>query len=392
MLAGSTVRTAAIGRVVMSAARAAPIAAITRNVATTAARTLSTMTSRCATTSRMQSCTVPAARQSCTHAPGGSCVCTATKALRVPSNVSMSSISVNVQRSSLRTFSTDAKQDTKQDTKAAAASATKDVEPPREAAPQNEFHRHSTRYNYNPHSRIKELETIEYTHRAPENFRDRFALGFVRFLRRLSDAYFKRRLVERAVMLETVAAVPGMVAGAHHHLRSLRRMVPCKWTKAVMDEAENERMHLWTWLAVVKPNLTQRLMIMGGQGVFLGLYSFMYLLSPYTSHRFVGYLEEEAVHTYSEMLKDVDAGIIKNGPAPDIAIKYWNMPKDATIRDVVLVVRADEADHRVVNHHMGDLHHEVGGDRATACEEFRIDMHSTVVDLNDAVSPRKPSK
>jgi ubiquinol oxidase len=41
-------------------------------------------------------------------------------------------------------------------------------------------------------------------------------------------------------------------------------------------------------------------------------------------------------------------------PAPDIAIKYWKLPADATLRDVILVVRADEAHHRDVNHMFSD--------------------------------------
>ena len=38
-------------------------------------------------------------------------------------------------------------------------------------------------------------------------------------------------------------------------------------------------------------------------GVFVGFFSVMYLLSPKFCHRFVGYLEEEAVVTYSKLLK-----------------------------------------------------------------------------------------
>ena len=37
-------------------------------------------------------------------------------------------------------------------------------------------------------------------------------------------------------------------------------------------------------------------------------------------------------------------------PAPAIAKHYWQMADGATLRDVVLVVRADEAHHRDVNH------------------------------------------
>jgi hypothetical protein len=37
-------------------------------------------------------------------------------------------------------------------------------------------------------------------------------------------------------------------------------------------------------------------------------------------------------------------------PAPAIAIDYWRLPANATLKDVVTVVRADEAHHRDVNH------------------------------------------
>jgi len=39
-----------------------------------------------------------------------------------------------------------------------------------------------------------------------------------------------------------------------------------------------------------------------------------------------------------------------NVPAPEIAKQYWKLPANATLRDVVLAVREDEAGHRDVNH------------------------------------------
>jgi len=50
----------------------------------------------------------------------------------------------------------------------------------------------------------------------------------------------------------------------------------------------------------------------------------------------VGYLEEEAIKSYTAMLREIDAGNIENVPAPEIAIGYWNMPANAKLRDVVL--------------------------------------------------------
>lgn len=85
----------------------------------------------------------------------------------------------------------------------------------------------------------------------------------------------------------------------------------------------------------------------------------MYLLTPKFSHRFVGYLEEEAVHTYSKALEAIDSGKLplwENMKAPPLAIDYYNLdPETAKLRDVVLSVRADEAVHRTVNHHFSDI-------------------------------------
>jgi len=50
-------------------------------------------------------------------------------------------------------------------------------------------------------------------HHDPKNFSDRFALAFTKLARFFADTFFARRYGHRAVVLETVAAVPGMVGG-----------------------------------------------------------------------------------------------------------------------------------------------------------------------------------
>nr|ABB46743.2 transposon protein, putative, unclassified [Oryza sativa Japonica Group] len=60
--------------------------------------------------------------------------------------------------------------------------------------------------------------------------------------------------------------------------------------------------------------------------------------------------------SYTEYLKDIEAGKIENVPTPPIAIDYWRLPADATLKDVVVVVCADEAHHRDVNHFASDVH------------------------------------
>jgi len=153
------------------------------------------------------------------------------------------------------------------------------------------------------------------------------------------------------MMLETVAAVPGIVGGVLLHLRSLRKFQQSGgWIKALLEEAENERMHLMTMVELVRPKWYERLLVLAVQGVFFNAYFVLYVLSPKLAHRVVGYLEEEAIHSYTEYLKDLNDGKIENVPAPAIAIDYWKLPKDATLKDVITVIRADEAHHRDVNH------------------------------------------
>lgn len=153
------------------------------------------------------------------------------------------------------------------------------------------------------------------------------------------------------MMLETVAAVPGMVGGMLLHLKSIRKFEHSGgWIKALLEEAENERMHLMTMMELVKPKWYERLLVMLVQGIFFNSFLVCYVMSPRLAHRVVGYLEEEAIHSYTEFLKDIDDGKIENVAAPAIAIDYWRLPKDATLKDVVTVIRADEAHHRDVNH------------------------------------------
>jgi len=195
-------------------------------------------------------------------------------------------------------------------------------------------------------------------HHAPSTFGDKMAYWTVKVLRLPTDIFFQRRYGCRAMMLETVAAVPGIVGGMVLHLRSLRRFEHSGgWIRALLEEAENERMHLMTFMEVSDPRWYERALVFTVQGVFFNAYFMAYLMSPKWAHRMVGYLEEEAIHSYTEYLKDLDAGKIENVPAPAIAIDYWRLPADATLRDVVMVVRADEAHHRDVNHFASDIHY-----------------------------------
>ena len=192
-------------------------------------------------------------------------------------------------------------------------------------------------------------------HHAPKDIHDRIALRFVKFLRVFADRFFAKRYGHRAVVLETVAAVPGMVGGLLQHLKALRHIRDDEgWIRELLDEAENERMHLMTFIQIAQPSRLERLIIMIGQAIFYNFYFFLYLFAPRTAHRVVGYLEEEAVVSYTQYLAEIDAGRVENVPAPRIALDYWNLPEGTRLRDVVVVIRADEAGHRDKNHGFAD--------------------------------------
>ena len=126
------------------------------------------------------------------------------------------------------------------------------------------------------------------------------------------------------------------------------------WIKTLLDEAENERMHLMTFIHIAKPTALERFLVILVQGIFFNLYFIMYLISPRTCHRIVGYFEEQAVVSYTEYLEEVEQGRVENVKAPEIAINYWNLSSDARLIDVIKVVREDEAGHRDVNHNFVD--------------------------------------
>ncbi|KAL8693068.1 MAG: hypothetical protein Q9218_002032 [Villophora microphyllina] len=235
-----------------------------------------------------------------------------------------------------------------------------------------------------------QMNAIVVAHRETKNWADQVALAAVRLLRWGMDTatgythdkgsikpkgdsnqaalsqkkgWFtmsERKWLVRALFLESVAGVPGMVAASVRHLHSLRRLKRDNgWIETLLEEAYNERMHLLTFMKMAEPGRFMKFMILGAQGVFYNGFFLSYLISPRICHRFVGFLEEEAVLTYTRMIADIDAGKLPKWEkleAPEIAIRYWNMPEGhRSMRDLLLYIRADEAKHREVNHTLGNL-------------------------------------
>ncbi|GBE84957.1 Alternative oxidase, mitochondrial [Sparassis crispa] len=233
----------------------------------------------------------------------------------------------------------------------------------------------------------EELRSVQIMHREAKTLSDKVAATFVHLLRWSFDiasgykhkpippnsamtleelrkrGYImdERGWLRRILFLESIAAVPGMVAATLRHLRSLRLMRrDSGWIHTLLEEAENERMHLMTFMTLRKPSIWFRAMVLGAQGVFYNAFFLCYMISPKTCHRFVGHLEEEAVVTYTRCIQEIEANRLPgwtNLPAPEISKDYWRLEPDAKIIDVIYAVRSDESTHRFVNHSLANLNH-----------------------------------
>lgn len=229
----------------------------------------------------------------------------------------------------------------------------------------------------------EEVEQVAPVHREPQNRMDRVAYASINLVRSIFDfatgykhpktpeeiehrfegtrwEMNENKWLTRIIFLESVAGVPGMTAAFIRHLHSLRLLKRDKaWIETLLDEAYNERMHLLTFIKIGKPSWFTRFFIFMGQGVFCNVFFFMYLLYPRYCHRFVGYLEEEAVRTYTHLIHDLKAGKLPKldgVQVPEVAQQYWTeLDKDSTFLDLVERVRADESKHREVNHTLASI-------------------------------------
>ena len=186
--------------------------------------------------------------------------------------------------------------------------------------------------------------------------RNALAMGMTKFFRFFADTFFAKRYGHRAVVLETVAGVPGMVAGMWLHFKSLRKMKTGFGPdiREMLAEAENERMHLMFFIAIAKPNFFERLLVVLAQIIFMVFYFIIYVISYRLAHKMIAYFEEEAVRSYTDYLAMVENGEVENVPAPQLAIDYYKMKKNARLSDLIKYVRADEEHHSKVNHKYAD--------------------------------------
>jgi len=192
-------------------------------------------------------------------------------------------------------------------------------------------------------------------HHEPITVSDQLASAISWVMASIANLLFGRRYGDRVVVLETISAVPGMVAATLLHLRCLRRMMDDQgWVRVFMDEAENQRAHLMAFVAIRQPSGLERLLILLAQGAFYNSFFLLYLCSPAAAHRLTGYLSETAVRGYSHLLERIERGEQADIAAPAFAIAYWNLDSSARLSDVIIAMREDEAIHRDINHAFAD--------------------------------------
>ena len=219
---------------------------------------------------------------------------------------------------------------------------------------------------------------------------DFFARSQTAFFRFFADTFFAKRYGHRAVVLETIAGVPGMVAGMWIHLKSLRSMKTGygPLIRELLAEAENERMHLMFFIEIAKPSRLERTLIMMAQLIFWNYYFLLYVLAPKTAHKMIHYFEEEAVHSYTSYLALIENGEAENIAAPQLAIDYYGMKNDARLSDLIVRVRADEQRHADANLAWASNDPQDHGkiDRTTIQQMHRWSEHAT---SESAAAPKK---
>merc|ERR1712087_128842 len=200
----------------------------------------------------------------------------------------------------------------------------------------------------------------------------------------------------RLIILESVAGVPGMLGGMFRHFRSLRQLERDHgFIFTLLEEAENERMHLIVCMSFFEAGPVTRLVVSAGQLALTPFLTMLYVIKPQLLHRFVGYLEETAVHTYTNIVNMTKTPgtklhtAWKDTPAPKVAINYWQLPSDAMWVDCLKRMLADESHHRDVNHAMASMSMEqMFGQDNPFVREHQEDYEAAVKRHTEAVLKR----
>lgn len=197
----------------------------------------------------------------------------------------------------------------------------------------------------------------------------------------------------RLIVLESFAGVPGFMAAMFRHFRSLRTLQRDHgWIHTLLEEAENERMHLLVCLKMFNANYMTRILVVSAQVFMTPFLTAVYIVHPSAVHRFVGYLEETACLTYANIIHQVETpgtplhGAWARLAAPPLAKKYWKMSEDAMWVDALKCMFADECNHRDVNHTFASMDTDdpnpfVEKHQSDAVHAWRLEQEGRTTDI-----------
>ena len=224
---------------------------------------------------------------------------------------------------------------------------------------------------YNP----RDVEAVEIRNDNPKGFSANYAYFSVWLLKKIFDAFTlkpqssmnEKKYVNRLIMLNSISAVPGFMGAMCRHLKSLRTLKKdYGWINHLISEADNERMHLFMFLHMTKPTFAMKATIFSAQFIFSSLFFASYMISPKYCHKFMEYFQNQAVKTYAECLDAIENGPLSKWdttPAPQEAIEYYELPSDATLKDMILAIRADAAISREIHRYYTKLPYEIEFER-----------------------------
>ena len=224
---------------------------------------------------------------------------------------------------------------------------------------------------YNP----QDLTQLEPRVDSPKGFVEKYAYYSVWLLKRIFDLctlkpdtkMSERNYINRLIMLNSISAVPGFTGAMCRHLKSLRSLrKDYGWINQLIAESDNERMHLFFFLTLNKPNFGMKAAIFGAQFLFSTLFFASYFVMPRYCHKFMEYFQNRAVQTYTEILQSIESGTLQNWsklPAPVEPIDYYELKADATMKDMILCVRADAVINREINRYYTEMPYEMEFER-----------------------------
>lgn len=199
------------------------------------------------------------------------------------------------------------------------------------------------------------MESDSFASHHPHTLGDYFSRAIVLVVFRLARMIFRDRYAQHALVLEAVLASMLTAIAAHAQYAALRNFrADREHIEELLGEASTEHLHVLVLKRVTTVEWYGKAAIWKMQFIYIPLFRLIYCLAPSFAHRLVAYTEERLAGIYADWLLHLLGGALENMPAPVVAIKYWELPEEATLIELLNVLIADTAKHRDRNHRIAD--------------------------------------